>query len=154
VPEIYPAAARKAGAFITATGRGDFDNQLNNSVCFPGILKGTLLANARTITDNMAVTAAYAIAEFAQKRGISPSNIIPAMSETAVFPTTAAKVAMAAVKEGVSDTKLTETEIYNTAKHDIEQTQALYDVMQKQGFIAPPPQNIIDEALKETLEEI
>ena len=39
VPEIYPYAAREAGAFIVATGRGDFPNQVNNSLGFPGILK-------------------------------------------------------------------------------------------------------------------
>ncbi len=40
VPEIYPYNAKKAGAFIVATGRGDFPNQINNSCGFPGILKG------------------------------------------------------------------------------------------------------------------
>ncbi len=38
VPEIYPYAAKEAGAFIAATGRGDFPNQVNNSLGFPGIL--------------------------------------------------------------------------------------------------------------------
>ena len=36
VPEIWPHAAKEAGAFIVATGRGDFPNQVNNSICFPG----------------------------------------------------------------------------------------------------------------------
>ena len=40
VPEIYPFAAKEAGAYIVATGRGDFPNQVNNSIGFPGILKG------------------------------------------------------------------------------------------------------------------
>jgi malate dehydrogenase (oxaloacetate-decarboxylating) len=43
VPEIYPYAAKEAGAYIVATGRGDFPNQVNNSIGFPGILKGALL---------------------------------------------------------------------------------------------------------------
>ena len=43
VPEIYPYAAKEAGAYIAATGRGDFPNQVNNSIGFPGILKGALL---------------------------------------------------------------------------------------------------------------
>ncbi|MEG2071399.1 MAG: malic enzyme-like NAD(P)-binding protein, partial [Bacteroidales bacterium] len=47
VPEIYPYKAKEAGAYIVATGRGDFPNQVNNSVCFPAILKGTLLVSAR-----------------------------------------------------------------------------------------------------------
>ncbi|HOE91129.1 MAG TPA: malic enzyme-like NAD(P)-binding protein, partial [Candidatus Cloacimonadota bacterium] len=55
VPEIYPYAAKEAGAFIVATGRGDFPNQVNNSLGFPGILKGALMCKARQITDGMAI---------------------------------------------------------------------------------------------------
>ena len=47
VPEIYPYAAKEAGAYIVATGRGDFPNQVNNSLGFPGILKGALLVRAQ-----------------------------------------------------------------------------------------------------------
>ncbi|MDR2393798.1 MAG: malate dehydrogenase, partial [Treponema sp.] len=79
VPEIWPYAAKEAGAFIVATGRGDFPNQVNNSVCFPGILKGALLVRARKITDGMAIRCAHSIAEFSEKRGISPDNIIATM---------------------------------------------------------------------------
>jgi malate dehydrogenase (oxaloacetate-decarboxylating) len=57
VPEIYPHAAKAAGAYIVATGRGDFPNQVNNSICFPGLLKGALLVRARKITDGMAIAA-------------------------------------------------------------------------------------------------
>jgi len=51
VPEIYPYAAKEAGAFVIATGRGDFPNQVNNSLGDPGILKGALMARARKITE-------------------------------------------------------------------------------------------------------
>ena len=51
VPEIYPHEAREAGAFIVATGRSDFPNQVNNSMCFPGLLKGSLLVHASRVTD-------------------------------------------------------------------------------------------------------
>ncbi|MDR0291926.1 MAG: malate dehydrogenase [Elusimicrobium sp.] len=153
VPEIYPYAAKEAGAFITATGRGDFENQLNNSVCFPGILKGTLLCGAKTITDAMAIAASRAIAAFAEKRGITPSDIVPLMSETDIFPTVATAVAAQAVKEGVSSTKLTEKEIYNQAKKDIEETQKKYKYLQQENFIKTPPQEILQQVLKETLEE-
>ncbi|WP_306698602.1 malic enzyme-like NAD(P)-binding protein, partial [Treponema endosymbiont of Eucomonympha sp.] len=72
VPEIWPHAAKEAGAFIVATGRGDFANQVNNSVCFPGILKGELLVRARKITDGMAIRCPHSLADFSEKRGISP----------------------------------------------------------------------------------
>jgi malate dehydrogenase (oxaloacetate-decarboxylating) len=41
-PEIWPALARAAGARIVATGRGDFPNQVNNALCFPGVFRGAL----------------------------------------------------------------------------------------------------------------
>ncbi len=40
VPEIYPYAAKEAGAYVVATGRGDFPNQVNNSIGFPGHPQG------------------------------------------------------------------------------------------------------------------
>ena len=46
-PEIMPDDAKKAGAFIVATGRSDFPNQLNNSLAFPGIFKGILKSGAK-----------------------------------------------------------------------------------------------------------
>ena len=54
VPEIWPWEAKAAGARIVATGRGDFPNQVNNSLCFPGIFRGVLDVRARAITDEMA----------------------------------------------------------------------------------------------------
>jgi malate dehydrogenase (oxaloacetate-decarboxylating) len=101
VPEIWPYAAKEAGTFIVATGRGDFPNQMNNSVCFPGILKGALLVRARKITDGMAIRCAHAIADFSEKRGIKPDNIIATTEETEVFAQAAADVAQQALKEGV-----------------------------------------------------
>ncbi|MGB2578717.1 malate dehydrogenase (oxaloacetate-decarboxylating) [Elusimicrobium simillimum] len=154
VPEIYPSEAHKAGAFITATGRGDFANQLNNSVCFPGILKGTLLCEAATITDGMALAAARAIAAFAKQRGITPDNIAPFMSEADIYPTVARAVAEQAAKEGIAKANITGEQVYQRAKADIEVTQKLFDHMQQSGIIPQPPQEILDQVLKETLEEI
>ena len=86
VPEIYPYAAKKAGAYIVATGRGDFPNQVNNSVGFPGILKGSLLVRARKISDGMAIAAARALAGFAEKRGINPTILSRQWKNRAYFP--------------------------------------------------------------------
>ncbi|PJH58707.1 NAD-dependent malic enzyme, partial [Salmonella enterica subsp. enterica serovar Typhimurium] len=41
-PEILPDEAKEAGAFIVATGRSDFPNQINNVLAFPGIFRGAL----------------------------------------------------------------------------------------------------------------
>lgn len=42
VPEIMPDDAKAAGAYIVATGRSDFKNQVNNSLAFPGIFRGAI----------------------------------------------------------------------------------------------------------------
>jgi malate dehydrogenase (oxaloacetate-decarboxylating) len=65
VPEIWPWEAHEAGAAIVATGRSDFPNQVNNSLGFPGIFRGTLDVRASTITDAMCTEAAKALADMA-----------------------------------------------------------------------------------------
>jgi malate dehydrogenase (oxaloacetate-decarboxylating) len=52
---MWPWDATEAGARIVATGRSDFPNQVNNSLGFPGIFRGTLDVRARTITDEMCI---------------------------------------------------------------------------------------------------
>jgi malate dehydrogenase (oxaloacetate-decarboxylating) len=139
VPEIYPYAAKEAGAYVVATGRGDFANQVNNSMGFPGILKGALLVRARKITDEMAIAASYAVANYAeQKKGINPDYIMPTMDETEVFAVEAADVAMQAIKDGVARVELTWDEVYNATLADIKQARAAIDLLQKNGFIQPP----------------
>lgn len=154
IPEIYPHAAKEAGAFIVATGRGDFPNQVNNSIGFPGILKGALMVRASKITDNMAIAAAHALAKFAQQRGITPENIVPTMDEADVFPFEAAEVAMQAIKDGVARENISYNEAFTIAKNEItdarRSTQALID----NGLIKMPPQSMIDSALAWAISKI
>ena len=63
IPEIMPDEAKNAGAFIIATGRSDFPNQVNNVLAFPGIFRGALDIRAKKITDKMKLAAAEALAE-------------------------------------------------------------------------------------------
>jgi len=154
VPEIYPYEAKAAGAFIVATGRGDFPNQVNNSVGFPGILKGALLVRARAITDNMAIAASYSLARYAEKRGINPDNIIPTMDEAAVFPTEAADVAMAAIKDGVARIEMTWQEAYDRAAADIKQSREMTKLLMDQGFIRDFPEEKIQEAFRFACESV
>jgi malate dehydrogenase (oxaloacetate-decarboxylating) len=74
VPEIWPWEARQAGARVVGTGRGDFPNQVNNSLGFPAIFRGTLDVRARTISDEMALAAAYELAGFARGDGDGPES--------------------------------------------------------------------------------
>ncbi|MDD4847590.1 MAG: NADP-dependent malic enzyme [Bacteroidales bacterium] len=154
IPEIYPYRAHEAGAYIVATGRGDFSNQVNNSICFPSILKGTLLVSARKITDTMAICAAHSIADFAERRGIHKDNIMPNMMEDEMFPTVAADVAMQAIKEGVALKTMTWNEVYQQAKHDIQQSHQITEMLQKEGFIQKFPEEKIKTIIKEVVANV
>jgi len=62
IPEIMPDLAHEAGAFIVATGRSDYPNQLNNVLAFPGIFRGALDNKVKQITDSMLIKAAENLA--------------------------------------------------------------------------------------------
>lgn len=64
VPEIMPEEAKKAGAYIVASGRSDYPNQINNLLAFPGVFRGTLDAGAKIISDEMKIAAIYALSNF------------------------------------------------------------------------------------------
>ena len=154
VPEIYPYLAKQAGARVVATGRGDYPNQLNNSLGFPGILKGVLLCRASKITDKMAITASYAIAEFSEKKGISEDKIITKMSDTNLFPFVASKVGLCAIEQGVAKKVLTENQIYKTAKEDIYLAQKTLKVLTKRVLLKKPPKKLFEGCLKKTISQI
>jgi malate dehydrogenase (oxaloacetate-decarboxylating) len=154
VPEIYPYAAKEAGAYIVATGRGDFPNQVNNSLGFPGILKGALLVQAKKITDEMAVTAAYSMANYAERRGISADDIMPKMDETEIFAHVAADVAMEAIKNGVARVHLTWDEVFDQTLRDIKNTRATIDLMMKNNLIQEPDIKILEDALKVAIDSV
>ena len=87
LPEIMPAEAKKAGAFIVATGRGDFPNQINNVLSFPGIFRGALDNHVRTITQDMLIKAAKNIAGLIKNP--TPGQILPDCFNKRVVPTVA-----------------------------------------------------------------
>ena len=154
VPEIWPHACIEEGAFIVATGRGDFPNQVNNSVCFPGLLKGALLVRARKITDGMAIRCAHSIADFSEKRGIAPDNIIANMDETGVFAIEAADVAAKAVEEGVARINLAWDEVHRRATADIEASRKLTDDLMRLGHISTPPETMLKDALQWAIQQV
>lgn len=85
VPEIMPDEALAAGAYIVATGRSDFPNQLNNSLAFPGIFKGMLDANIHQFKIEMFESVAQALAGLVID--VSPTKILPTMFESRVVTT-------------------------------------------------------------------
>jgi malate dehydrogenase (oxaloacetate-decarboxylating) len=127
---------------------------VNNSVCFPGILKGALLVRAKKITNGMAIRCAHSIADFSEKRGITPDNIVAAMDETEVFAQEAADVAVQAVKEGVARIALTWDEVYQKAQADIAAARSLVEDLKKLGHIQEPPAELLEEALAGAVETV
>jgi malate dehydrogenase (oxaloacetate-decarboxylating) len=74
-PEIMPDEAKEAGAYIIATGRSDFPNQVNNSLIFPGVFKGILQSEIKVIDNDIKIKAAEALAQ--KVDGLSVTKIIP-----------------------------------------------------------------------------
>ena len=77
IPEIMPDLAKEAGAKVVGTGRSDFPNQVNNVVAFPGIFKGALEGRATSITEDMKLATAKAIAGLIPEDELNENNILP-----------------------------------------------------------------------------
>jgi malate dehydrogenase (oxaloacetate-decarboxylating) len=139
IPEIWPWEAKEAGARVVATGRSDFPNQVNNSIGFPGIFRGTLDVKARIITDEMCIAAAYELAKCAEDRGINEDNIIPTMSEWEVFIREAVTVGLKAIEQGVARDKVSRQELTKRAEEMIKNARETAALLMKAGCIPPPP---------------
>ncbi len=120
-PEILPVEAKEARSdVITATGRSDFANQVNNVLGFPFIFRGALDVRATKINDEMKVAAAYSLAALAkepvpekvaraygnQKFEFGPDYIVPKPFDPRVLVWESAAVAQAAMETGVSRIKI------------------------------------------------
>ena len=139
IPEIWPWEAKEAGVRIVATGRSDFPNQVNNSIGFPGIFRGTLDVKARTITDEMCIAAAYELARCAEDRGINDDYIIPTMEDWEVFVREAVVVGMKAIEQGVAREKLSREELTKRAEKMIREARETTSLLMKEGLIPPAP---------------
>jgi malate dehydrogenase (oxaloacetate-decarboxylating) len=142
VPEIWPWEAKEAGARIVATGRSDFPNQINNSLGFPGIFRGVLDVKGKTISDEMCIEAAYALAEYAQKKGINENYIIPKMSEWKAYVEEAVRVGLKAIKDGVARIKLSKEELYKKAEDMIKRARKEVELFMKSGLIKKSPKKL------------
>ncbi|MBN2155351.1 MAG: NADP-dependent malic enzyme [Candidatus Lokiarchaeota archaeon] len=135
IPEIWPWDAKEAGARIVATGRSDFENQVNNSLGFPGIFRGTLDVRAVTITDEMCVAAAEEIAKVQEDKGLSETQIIPTMDDWEIYPREAVAVGMKAIEQGLARLKLSRAEIFEQAEKIIKSSRDIAQFLMKEGFI-------------------
>jgi len=139
IPEMWPWDAQEAGVAVFATGRSDFPNQVNNSLGFPGIFRGTLDVRARTITDEMCIAAAEELARLAEEQGLDKEYIMPTMDDVDVFPREAAAVAMKAIEQGVAGiTDLTYEQEYKYAKALIDRARGMVQDAMAFGYIQMP----------------
>jgi malate dehydrogenase (oxaloacetate-decarboxylating) len=91
-PEVSPEEAAEH-VRIVATGRSDYPNQINNVLCFPGVFRGALDVRAPTITEEMKMAAARAIADTVDESELREDYIIPSVFNRDVAPAVAAAVA-------------------------------------------------------------
>jgi malate dehydrogenase (oxaloacetate-decarboxylating) len=136
IPEIWPSDAREAGARIVATGRSDLNNQLNNSLAFPGIFRGTLDARARTISDEMAIAAATELAFYADEHGLTEESILPPMADWLVVPRIAAATALKAQEQGLARVTRSRAEYIEIATHRIVEARRALEALMHEGVIA------------------
>jgi len=100
-PEVLPEDIVDDVA-VVATGRSDYPNQINNVLAFPGVFRGALDVRATTITREMEVAAAHAIAETIGDDELGPEYIVPSVFNRDVAPRVAAAVAVSAEEAGVA----------------------------------------------------
>lgn len=77
IPEILPDEAKEAGAFIVATGRSDYPNQINNVLAYPGLFKGLIDGKIKKVTQEIQLECAILIASMIDEEDLTPENIIP-----------------------------------------------------------------------------
>jgi malate dehydrogenase (oxaloacetate-decarboxylating) len=100
-PEVDPVAAALE-VDVMATGRSDYPNQVNNVLAFPGVFRGLLDARASTVTTNMELAAAAALADSVPAALRSAEYILPSVFDAQVVPAIAKAVSAAARADGVA----------------------------------------------------
>jgi len=118
-PEIFPEEVMEVRPdAISATGRSDFPNQVNNVLGFPFIFRGALDVRASEINSQMRAAAAHALADLTKKEvpeylnelygtklSFSKDYIIPKPFDKRLIYEISSAVAQAAVDSGVARVK-------------------------------------------------
>ena len=126
IPEIFPVDVKRVRPdAIVATGRSDFDNQVNNVLGFPFIFRGAMDVRAKTINIQMKIAAAHALAELAQEEVPEYLNeiygkklvfgndyIIPKPFDKRLIVEISSAVALAAIDSGSSQIKNFDLQAY------------------------------------------
>ena len=104
VPEINPLLAKEAGAYIVGTGSSEHPNQINNVLVFPGLFRGAIDANARTINLEMMVAASKVIASCITDEELSVDHILPYVYDKRVHKCVSESVKEAAISSHATKT--------------------------------------------------
>ncbi len=127
-PEIRPELAKQARPdCLIGTGRSDYPNQVNNSLCFPFIFRGALDCGASTINEAMKLAAVRALAELAQAEpseivalaygeptpAFGPDYLIPRAFDPRLITSLAPAVAKAAMESGVASRPIKDFDEYH-----------------------------------------
>jgi malate dehydrogenase (oxaloacetate-decarboxylating) len=99
IPEVDPEMAAKYAA-VVATGRSDLPNQINNVLAFPGVFRGAIDAGAHSITEEMKLAAATAIADVVGDE-VRADYVVPSPLDRRVAEAVARAVATCAREQGV-----------------------------------------------------
>jgi malate dehydrogenase (oxaloacetate-decarboxylating)(NADP+) len=126
-PEIMPEVAKAARPdCVIATGRSDYPNQVNNTLCFPFIFRGALDVGATSITAEMELAAVRELAALALAEQsdvvdaaygdlnlrFGPEYLIPKPFDPRLIVTVAPAVAKAAMESGVATRPIADIESY------------------------------------------
>ena len=130
-PEIFPDEAYEAGAFIVATGRSDFPNQINNSLVFPGLFRATVDTRAPKITMAMKIAAGEAIANLVSPKDLRPSFIMPSALEVTTSVLVATDVAKLVIEKGLTNKKNIDLDKLRENIHSFFIDEKLTDVDQE-----------------------
>jgi len=88
---------------ITATGRSDYPNQVNNALCFPYLFRAALDVGAPQIDEAMKKAAVLALAELAREDvAFDRNKLLPTLLDSRLLVTVASRVAQAAVDGGMA----------------------------------------------------
>ncbi len=126
-PEIRPELAQAVRPdCIVCTGRSDYPNQVNNSLCFPFIFRGALDVGATVINEEMKLATVHALAELARAEqsdvataaygesgaSFGPEFLIPRAFDPRLITTIAPAVAKAAMDSGVATRPIADLNAY------------------------------------------
>ncbi len=126
IPEILPEVAKAARSdVIISTGRSDYPNQVNNSLCFPYIFRGALDCQATTINRQMELAALRALASLAEEKAtpeleamynrkleFGSEYFLPMQFDSRLLLKIAPAVVQAAMDSGVARKQVTDMEAY------------------------------------------